>query len=387
MSFFTRTDKSFLGSWWWTVDRVTLTILITICIFGVVLVTAASPSVAQRINVSPNHFVIRHIIFLAPSVLLLVGLSMANLQQVWRTALIVLGISMVLMVLVLIFGNEVKGAQRWIDIGPFSVQPSELAKPAFIVVASWLIARQKEKPEFKGIYFASGLYLAVVALLVLQPDMGMTFIVTASFFAIIFLAGLPFRWIVLLMVLAIGASVLAYFSFSHVQSRVDRFINPEAGDTYQVDRSLAAFQHGGLLGTGAGQGTVKMTIPDAHADFIFAVAGEELGMIVTVLLVGLYGYVIVRGYNRIMDTDNIFIILASGGILTLFGLQALINMGSAIHLLPTKGMTLPFISYGGSSLLSSGIGMGILLALTKRQGRSGIARGGLSIRPIGGSAK
>lgn len=387
MSFFTRTDKSFLGGWWWTVDRVTLAILITICIFGVVLVTAASPSVAQRIHVSPNHFVIRHVIFLLPSILLMVGLSMANLQQVWRVALVILGTAMLLMVAVLIFGNEVKGAQRWIEIGPFSIQPSELAKPTFIIVASWLIARQKEKPEFKGIYFASGLYLAVVALLVLQPDMGMTFVVTASFFAIIFLAGLPFRWIFLLMVVAMGAAVLAYFSFNHVQSRVDRFLNPEAGDTYQIDRSLAAFQHGGLLGTGAGQGTVKMTIPDAHADFIFAVAGEELGMIVTVLLVGLYGYVIVRGYNRIMDTDNIFIILASGGILTLFGLQALINMGSSIHLLPTKGMTLPFISYGGSSLLSSGIGMGMLLALTKRQGRSGIARGGLSIRPIGGSAK
>ncbi len=387
MNFFARTDKSFLGSWWWTVDRVTLAILVTICIFGVVLVTAASPSVAQRIHVSPNHFIIRHVIFLLPSMLLLVGLSMANLQQIWRTALIVLGASMVLMVAVLIFGNEVKGAQRWVEIGPFSIQPSELAKPTFIIVASWLIARQKERPEFKGIYFASALYAAVVALLVLQPDMGMTFVVTASFFAIIFLAGLPFRWIILLLVVAMGASVLAYFTFGHVQSRVDRFLNPEAGDTYQIDRSLAAFQHGGLLGTGAGQGTVKMTIPDAHADFIFAVAGEELGMLMTVLLVGLYGYVIVRGYNRIMDTDNIFIILASGGILTLFGLQALINMGSSIHLLPTKGMTLPFISYGGSSLLSSGIGMGMLLALTKRQGRSGIARGGLSIRPIGGSAK
>ena len=387
MKFFSRTDKSFLGQWWWTVDRVTLALLLTICLFGIVLVTAASPSVAERINTSPNHFIIRHMVFLVPSVLLLVGLSMANIQQVWRISVIVLGAALFMMVLVPIIGDEVKGAQRWIGIGPFSIQPSELAKPAFIVVAAWLIARQKEKPEFPGIVFAAGLYGFTVLLLVLQPDMGMTFIVTASFFAIIFLAGLPFRWIILLMILAVGAAVAAYFSFDHVQSRFDRFINPEKGDTYQITQSLSAFRHGGLLGTGAGQGTVKMHIPDSHADFIFAVAGEELGMIMTVLLVGLYAYVIIRGYNRIMDTDNIFIILASGGILTLFGLQALINMGSSIHLLPTKGMTLPFISYGGSSLLSSGIGMGMLLALTRRQARSGIARGGLSIRPIGGVQK
>ena len=383
MNFFTRTDKSFLGKWWWTVDRVTLAILLTICIFGVVLVTAASPSVAERIDASPNHFIIRHIIYLVPSIGLLIGLSMANLQYVWRAALVTLGFALFCMVLVPIFGDEVKGAQRWIGMGPFSLQPSELAKPAFLVVAAWLIARQKEKPEFKGTWFAFGLYGLVVLLLVLQPDMGMTFIVTATFFTIVFLAGMPFRYIILLAALGVGASVLVYFSFDHV----DRFLNPETGDTYQISRSLQAFQHGGLLGTGAGQGTVKMTIPDAHADFIFAVAGEELGMLMTVLLVGLYGYVIVRGYNRIMDTDNVFVILASGGILTLFGLQALINMGSSIHLLPTKGMTLPFISYGGSSLLSSGIGMGMLLALTRRQGRSGIARGGLSIRPIGGSVK
>ena len=387
MKFFSRTDKSFLGQWWWTVDRVTLALLLTICLFGIVLVTAASPSVAERINTSSNHFIIRHLIFLVPSVILLVGISMASIQQVWRLSVVVLGAALFMMVLVPLIGDEVKGAQRWIGIGPLSIQPSELAKPAFIVVAAWLIARQKEKPEFPGIVFASGLYGLTVLLLVLQPDMGMTFIVTASFFAIIFLAGLPFRWIILLMVLAIGAAVAAYFSFDHVQSRFDRFINPESGDTYQIDRSLSAFRHGGLLGTGAGQGTVKMHIPDAHADFIFAVAGEELGMIMTVILVGLYAYVIIRGYNRIMDTDNIFIILASGGILTLFGLQALINMGSSIHLLPTKGMTLPFISYGGSSLLSSGIAMGVLLALTRRQGRSGIARGGLSIRPIGGVQK
>ncbi len=387
MNIFARTDKSSLGQWWWTVDRVTLSVVLTICVIGVMLVATASPPVAARINAGPYHYTIRHAVFLLPSLLLMIGISMTNLQQVWRTAVVVLGASMVLMVLVLVVGSEVKGAQRWIQLGPLSIQPSEFAKPAFIVVASWLVARQKEKPEFRGLLYSSLLYSGVIGLLLLQPDMGMTFVVTIGFFTVIFLAGLPFRWIILLMGVAVLASFAAYYGFAHVQSRVDRFLDPAAGDTYQVDKALEAFRHGGLLGTGAGQGTVKLTIPDAHADFIFAVAGEELGMIVTVFVVGLYGFIILRGYNRIMDTDNVFVILASGGLLTLFGLQALVNMGSSVHLLPTKGMTLPFISYGGSSLLSSGIAMGMLLALTRRQGRSGIARGGLSIRPIGGSAK
>jgi len=383
MGVFSRTNQSFLGKWWWTVDRVALSLILTICVFGIVLVTAASPPVADRINVSSSHFIIRHIIFLVPSICLMIFISMVDLKNISRISIMILAATIVMLIGVLLFGAEIKGAQRWLQLGPFSIQPSEFVKPTFIVVAAWLVARQKENPQFKGFLYALILYGLIISLLLMQPDMGMTFVVTASFLTVIFLAGFPFRWIFVLILLAVGAGLAAYYNFDHVQSRVDRFLNPESGDTYQIDRSLMAFQHGGLLGTGAGQGSVKMTIPDAHADFIFAVAGEELGMLVTIFLVGLYAYIILRGYNRTMDTDNIFIILASGGILTLFGLQAFINMGSTVHLLPTKGMTLPFISYGGSSLLSSGIAMGMMLALTRRQGRSGIARGGLSIRPIG----
>lgn len=385
MNIFARTDKSILGRWWWTVDRVTLTVLLVIAVIGIMLVAAASPPVAQRIGIDANHFTIRHMIILLPALAAMIGISMMSLQQVWRTALIVFGFSILAMIAVLFVGEEIKGAQRWIHLPGFSLQPSEFVKPAFLVVAAWFISRQKDRPTFPGFQLACGLYAVVVGLLLLQPDMGMTFVVTCCFFAIIFLGGLPFRWIVLLGVASIGFVFIAYYGFDHVQSRVDRFLNPESGDTYQIDRSLLAFQNGGIFGTGPGQGTVKLSIPDAHADFIFAVAGEELGMLAVIFLVALYGFILVRGYNRIMDTDNMFVILASGGILTMFGLQALVNMGSTLNLLPTKGMTLPFISYGGSSLLSTGIAAGMLLALTRRQGRSGIARGGLSIRPIGGN--
>jgi len=384
MKHFSRTDKSLLSRWWWTVDRGLLVLLGIIIIFGIVLVTAASPPVALCIGLDQYHFVIRHLIVLVPSLAIMFGISLLDVKQIWRLSAIMLVGCSIALIYVLLFGMEIKGAQRWIHLPGFSLQPSEFAKPTFIVVAAWLIAQQKDKPEFKGSKIVAGVYGALVSLLVLQPDMGMTFVVTASFISVIFLAGLPFRIIFLLLVFAAGAAVLAYFSLSHVQSRVDRFLDPSSGDTFQIDKSLDAFRNGGVFGTGPGQGTVKLSIPDAHADFIFSVAGEELGLFFIVILVALYGYVLVRGFNRIIDSENMFVILAVGGLLTMFGLQALIHMGSSLHLLPTKGMTLPFISYGGSSLLSMSVAMGMVLALTRRQSRSGIAQGGLSVRPVGG---
>ena len=383
MSVFSRTDKTLLGRWWWTVDRGLLAILFIIITFGVVLVVAASPPVALRIGLDQYHFVIRHLIVLCPSCLIMLGLSLLDTKQIWRIAAVILAGSFIALIYVLGFGLEIKGAQRWIHLPGFSLQPSEFAKPAFIVVAAWFIALQKDKPEFKGTKVAAAIYGVLASLLVLQPDMGMTFVITFCFITMIFLAGLPFRVIFLLLIFAVGAATLAYFSLSHVQSRVDRFLNPESGDTYQIEKSLESFRQGGIFGTGPGQGTVKLSIPDAHADFIFSVAGEELGLFFVLILIGLYGYVLLRGFNRIIDSENMFVILAVGGLLTMFGIQALIHMGSALHLLPTKGMTLPFISYGGSSLLSTSVAMGMVLALTRRQSRSGIAQSGLSIRPVG----
>jgi cell division protein FtsW len=381
---FSRTDQSIVSRWWWTVDRGMLAVLLAIIVIGVFLVMAASPPVAMRIGLPQFHFVTRHLIVLAPAVAIMLSVSLLSLKNLRRLCFVTFGITIVLMMLVLVIGQEIKGAQRWIHLPGFSLQPSEIIKPVFIVMAAWFVARAKDHPGFPGIKIAIALYALVAGLLLLQPDMGMTFVVTSCFMVVIFLAGVPLRYVVLLGVLGAGGAVAAYYGFDHVKSRVDRFLDPASGDTYQIDKSLAAFQNGGLLGTGPGQGEVKNAIPDAHADFIFSVAGEELGVVFIVILIALYAYVVLRGLNRIMDSEDMFVVLGTGGLLSMFGLQALVHMGSALSLLPTKGMTLPFISYGGSSLLGVSLAMGMVLALTRRQAKSGIARGGLSIRPIGG---
>ncbi len=380
MSLFSRTDKSLLGQWWWTVDRGLLVMFLALMASGVLLVAAASPPVAERIGLNEFHFIIRHLIVLVPALIAFFGFSIMDLQTLRRASFLIFCGSIAAMILVLFIGMEIKGAQRWLHLPGFSLQPSEFVKPSFLVLAAWMMARQKETPSFPGIKIALGLFALTLLLLILQPDMGMSFVVTSCFLTMIFLAGLPLRWVALLGVVAVGAAFLAYSFLPHVQSRVDRFLNPGTSDTYQVDRSLEAFQAGGLAGTGPGQGTVKLSIPDAHADFIFSVAAEEMGFVAIVILIMLFAAVILRGFNRIMESDNLFIVLATGALLCMFGLQALVHMGSAMSLLPTKGMTLPFISYGGSSLLSMSMAMGMVLALTRRQSRSGIARSGLSMK-------
>lgn len=373
---FSRTDRSVLGRWWWTVDRPMLAALLALMVLGVMLVTTASPPVAQRIGVGEFHFVIRHIVFLIPALVLLLGLSLLSPKAVWRLATVVLGLSVLGLVLVLLTGTEVKGAQRWISLFGFSLQPSEFMKPSFAVMSAWFLSRSREQPGFPGQIIATALFGVIVLLLALQPDIGMTVVTAAIFGAQICLAGFPL-WIIFGLVgLAFAALGGAYFFFPHFQSRMDRFLDPASGDNYQVGKSLEAFRQGGFMGAGPGQGEVKLNIPDAHADFIYAVAAEEMGMWFALVILSIYVFVILRGLNRLMENDSLFAILATGGILTMFGLQSFIHMGSSVSLLPAKGMTLPFISYGGSSLWAIALAMGMVLALTRRQPRTSVARGG-----------
>ena len=379
MKLFSRTDQSVLGLWWWTVDRPMLSCVLILMVFGVLLVTTASPPVAHTIGAPQYHFLVRHLVFLLPSLLLLLGTSMLSQRYVRRVASVLFAVTICAMIAVLFIGFEVKGARRWIHFLGFSVQPSEFIKPLFLVMAAWLMSLQKTTGTFPGYYVTAGLYVLVITLLLLQPDFGMTFVLSFAWGVQIFMAGLPLRLVFGLIVAAVGGLVGAYFSLDHVRSRIDRFIDPSSGDNYQIEKSLEAFQSGGLLGAGPGQGVVKHSLPDAHADFIFSVAGEELGLIFILILIALFAFILLRGFNKLMVYDDLFTVLAAGGLLSMLGLQAFVHMGSALNLLPAKGMTLPFISYGGSSLLSVSFSMGMVLALMRRKSRGGVSKASLSV--------
>jgi len=362
-----RTDKSVLGRWWWTVDRLTLFTLFVIAGFGVVLTLTASPPVAERIGLDSLYFVRRHTTILPAALMVMICVSLLSPKQIRRLAVLMFSIAALLLLLTLVGGNEIKGARRWIQLGGFSIQPSEFAKPAFVVVAAWMFAARRLGEEIPGYAISALLFVLLLSLLLLQPDVGQAAIVTVVWFAQWFLAGLPLSFVVVLGLLAVAGMIGAYFLFPHVASRIDRFLDPESGDNYQIDRAIDAFMNGGLLGQGPGEGTFKNTLPDAHADFIFAVAGEELGLVTCLAIVLLFAFVVLRGFARVLNNNDLFVVLAASGLLTQFGLQALINMASTLNLIPTKGMTLPFISYGGSSLLALSIGMGMLLALTRKR--------------------
>ena len=367
-----RTDTSLIGNWWWTVDRWSLGALALLVMFGALMVFAASPAVAVRLDLGSYHFVQRQLMLLPVGVALLLAFSLPAPSNIRRLACLGFAGCIVLMVLTLMFGAEIKGARRWLPVGGFSLQASEFIKPCFAVVAAWMFAEWRKTPGFPGHWIAIGLYLMVIGLLLLQPDLGQTVIVTSVWFGQFFLAGLPTIFVVSLIGAGVVGLVGAYFTFSHVSDRVDRFLNPTNSDTYQVDRSLEAFANGGLMGTGPGEGEVKGFLPDAHADFVFAVAGEEFGALVCLAVIMIFGFLVLRGFLRLISEPDLFILIAAAGLLAQLGLQSFVHMASSLQLIPAKGMTLPFISYGGSSLLALSIGMGMMLGLTRRRpGRGG----------------
>ncbi len=367
MSSFARTDTSLLGRWWWTIDRWTLLSVAVLMGLGAILILAASPAVSERIGLGAFSLAKRQLVLLPLAGAMMFAMSLLSPRWVRRAAVFGFLGSLLLMVATLMIGPEIKGATRWINLGGFSLQPSEFVKPCFAVVAAWMFALGKEQENFAGAGVAFGLWTLVVLLLLLQPDFGQAFVVSAVFGVQFFLAGLPMLLVAALALLGIGGIFGAYFLLPHVTQRIDSFFDPDVGDRYQIERSMEAFMNGGLFGRGPGEGTVKLYLPDAHADFVFAVAGEELGLIACLLIVGIFAFVVLRGFTRLLGENNLFVMLAATGLLTQFGLQALINMGSALHLMPTKGMTLPFISYGGSSLMALALGMGMVLALTRRR--------------------
>jgi len=364
-STFTRTDTSIVSRWWWTIDRLTLVALILIAALGAILVLAASPAVAERIGLDSFHFVRRHFVFLPMALAVMIGTSLLTPRGVRRLALLVFVGALVAMVAVLFIGVETKGATRWLSIVGVSLQPSEFIKPSFAIVAAWMFSAQKLDDNVPGYAIAIFLFVLVVGLLLLQPDFGMSIVISCVWAVQFFIAGLPLVLVGAIALLFILGGFGAYLSFDHVRSRIDRFLDPASGKGYQVEKSLDAFENGGLFGRGPGEGRVKEVLPDAHTDFILAVAGEEFGLLLCLLIVVLFGFVVLRGFSRVFKDSDFFVMVAVAGLLTQFALQAIINMASTTNLIPPKGMTLPFISYGGSSTLALALGMGMVLALTR----------------------
>lgn len=360
-----RVDRGPVANWWWTIDRWFFAAFLLLMGMGIVLSFAASPAVAERIGLDSYHFVIRQMTFMVPAVIVMIGVSFLSARHVRRLALFMLAGSLVLMFAALYFGVEIKGSRRWIHLAGISIQPSEYMKPAFVVICAWLFSEHTRQSEMPGNLFAMLLLGVVLALLIAQPDLGQTLLVLATWGVMFFMAGMPWFWIVVLGGAGIGVGLVAYSAFPHVAGRIDRFLTGE-GDTYQVDMGREALLRGGWLGQGPGEGTVKRILPDSHTDFVFAVAGEEFGIVVCLLIAGLFAFVVLRGLSKSLHETDDFARYAVGGLVVLFGLQSIINMGVNLNLLPAKGMTLPFVSYGGSSLIAMAISMGMLLALTRK---------------------
>jgi cell division protein FtsW len=364
---FARTDRSVLSEWWFSVDRKLIGAVLTIMVLGALISLAASPAASHRLGEPPMHFFTRHLVFLLPSIALMLGASLLDLRQMRRFALVLFLGGLALIFVALVQNVEKNGAVRWLIVGGQQIQPSEFAKPGFVLLIAWLFSETGKRNDMPALPLALLLLVSFATSLVLQPDIGQTLLITLVWGGLFFLAGYSVIWIGLAGGAASGAFVMAYLTIPHVKSRLDRFVHPGAGDTHQTDTALAAFREGGWFGRGPGEGTIKLELPDAHTDYIFAVIAEEFGIILCLVLVVIYAFIVWRGLQAAGRSRDPFIRLALSGLMMLFGFQALINMAVNVDLLPSKGMTLPFVSYGGSSMLAMGLTMGLAVGLARRR--------------------
>jgi cell division protein FtsW len=365
-----RAHRTPFGEWWWTVDRLTLAAIGALMLAGIVLSLAASPPVAGRLGLDPFFFVDRHIFYLLISVAVMLGVSFLTPRQIRRLALIVFAVSLLLCALTPEFGPEIKGARRWLIIAGMNIQPSEFLKPAFVIIIAWLFAESAKRPDMPANTISLTLLIVVVALLVLQPDFGQTMLVAMVWSALFFMAGMRLIWVAGIGAISGAGLTVAYYTVPHVMRRIQHFLHPASGDTYNIDIATESFMRGGWFGTGPGEGTVKRLLPEAHTDFVFAVAGEEFGVALCLVLVALFAFIVIRSLIRALRNEDLFARFAAAGLAILFGTQAAINIAVNLRLIPAKGMTLPFISYGGSSMISLAYTMGMLLALTREHPRA-----------------
>ena len=362
-----RADKSRLAEWWFTVDHVLLYAILVIIAAGVVLSLAASPAVALKKGLAQYYFVERHVVFSLAGIVVILAVSLLDPATIRRLALLVLAVSLVGLVAVFFVGEEINGARRWLSIEGHSLQPSEFAKPAFVVVSAWLLAEARRRPDMPALPLAIALFAVFAGLLVVQPDVGQTMLATVVWTSMLFVSGLALTGAALLVIAGAAGLYGAYLYFPHVAYRIDRFVSPQPSEFSQSERALRSFIEGGFLGRGPGEGTIKTSLPDAHTDYIFAVVGEEFGVLACLALVALFAFVVVRALRHAESEPDAATRLGIVGLALIFGFQALINMGVNVGLLPAKGMTLPFLSAGGSSTLAISLTLGMLLALTRRR--------------------
>ena len=365
-----RLERTPFAAWWWTIDRSLLAALLALMLGGIVLSLAASPPVASRLGLEPFYFVSRHVLYLIPALAVLLATSFLPPRYIRRLALIVFVLSVLLIAATLQFGAEVKGARRWIVLLGINIQPSEFLKPAFVILIAWLFGESARRPEMPANTIALALLVVAITGLVLQPDFGQTMLVALVWSALFFLAGMRIVWVLGLGGAAGVGLVTAYMLIPHVAKRIEQFRDPSSGDTFNIDQALESFQAGGWFGRGPGEGTVKRILPESHTDFVFAVAAEEFGIVLCLLLVAVFTFIVLRALRHAMRSEDPFARFAAAGLAILVGLQSAINMAVNLHLMPAKGMTLPFISYGGSSMISLAYGMGMLLALTRERPRA-----------------
>ncbi len=362
-----RANRSPILEWWRSVDHITLAFFLCLIGIGIILSMAASPAAAVRYRVSdPFHFMYRHSVFAVLGIIGAFVLSLMSPQNARRIGVLTLLGAIGLMVFVAFHGFEVKGSTRWLKIGPFSLQPSEFAKPAFIVFAAWMFAVGKRDPNVPSVIIVFSAYILLICLLIQQPDFGQSFLLTLCFAAVFFFAGLSLGWMLCLMGLTLFGAVGAYMALPHVQSRVDRFLSP-GDDSYQTERALEAISNGGFFGRGPGEGDVKFSLPDGHTDFIFAVTVEEFGFLISIFLIVLLAGFVIRSFRNALKLKDYFCQLAVAGLATMIGMQTVINLYVNLNMAPPKGMTLPFISYGGSSMLALCFAAGLILAFTRRR--------------------
>ena len=365
-----RSDRSPLGRWFWEIDRVLLFMVAMLIAIGLIAVAAASPAAGQRysgsgISFAPLHYFYRQLIWIVLAVPVMVGVSMLTREKARRMCLIGTMVFTALLFLVPMFGVEVNGARRWLGVGFTQFQPSEFLKPMFIVALAWLLSLKNQDEGLPVVPLSAVLTGLIAMLLMQQPNFGETIIFGAAWVMLLTLSGAPMRFMIILGLAAIAGVILAYFFYPVATTRIDAFLF-EHGDNYQTATALSTLTGGGLFGAGPGAGSRKFLLPEPHTDYIFSVIGEEFGIIACLAIAIIYMVIVARVLIRLLHEDDQFVVLAAAGLVTQFGLQALINMAVNVQIAPSKGMTLPFISYGGSSMIALSLGMGLLLAFTRR---------------------